>query len=68
MKHSTRSLVDVHGGSRAGELRRDIDDLIGHYISTGDASDLDRADLLSREREELLKPAILRSGHLMKAG
>lgn len=64
--HSGGNLVDSK--SRVGSLTRQIDRLVREYVSKGGDDFAARASKLSRERENLLKPEIIRSGRIKKAG
>ncbi len=54
--------------SKVGALTRQIDGLVREYVSKGGDDYVDRASRLSRERENLLKPEIIRSGRIKQAG
>lgn len=53
--------------SRISQLTREIDGLVREYVSSGSEDVVARASKLSREREQLLKPKVVRSGRLREA-
>lgn len=69
LKKRTHQTAILHDSkSRVGELTREIDSLVRAYVVSRDQNVLARASKLSREREDLLKPVIIRSGKIRKAG
>lgn len=58
----------VERKSRVGELTREIDGLVREFVQTNDPKVAGRAAKLSKEREDLLKPGVIRSGRILKAG
>lgn len=54
--------------SKVGSLTRQIDILVREYAKSGGDEVVIRASKLSREREDLLKPEIIRSGRIRRAG
>jgi hypothetical protein len=53
--------------SKVGKLTRQIDGLVRQYVSSGSEEFADKATMLSRQREDLLKPLIIRSGKIKEA-
>ena len=54
--------------SRVGDLTREIDSEVRQYVSSGDRKAVAKVAKLARQKEELLKPGIIRSGKIKKVG
>lgn len=57
----------VDSKSRVGELQEKIDELLRQFYATPDPALMSRMTELSKEKEQLMKPALLRSNFLKKA-
>lgn len=63
-----RKAALLESKSKIAELQRKIDELIRQYYATGDQDIMVRAANLARQKEQLLKPATMRSGEFKKVG
>ena len=54
--------------SQVSRLTREIDGLVRQYVTSGKDDFAHQASKLSRQREDLLKPDIIRTGKIKKAG
>lgn len=62
-----RQAADTDSKSRIADLQREIDRLVSEYVDSGDRSLMSEAARLSREKENLLKPRIMRPSQLPEA-
>lgn len=66
-ERTRNSGVSLESKSQVGALTRQIDGLVREYVIKGGDDFAVRASKLSRERENLLKPEIIRSGRIKQA-
>lgn len=64
---TTADAVLKDSKSSVGSLTRAIDGLVREYVETGRDDIVAQASQLSRRREDLLKPMIIRTGRIKKA-
>jgi hypothetical protein len=62
----TRNAGILDSKSKIAELQRSIDKLVREFYSTGDSDCMVRVAQLARQKEQLLKPATMRSAEFQK--